>query len=95
MRTLSDGALIGHDNGCSQGQFPSLSCDLVDTPVHAHSLQAKLQLSERKGRSFDTGVRTLSTCGGQDEKAAAAHHFIVTITRVLAWVLRSHQGAHR
>src|SRR3712207_494110 len=43
MRTLSDGALIGHDNGCSQGQFPLGASDLVDTPVHAHSIQAEAQ----------------------------------------------------
>jgi hypothetical protein len=69
--------------------------DLVDTPVHAHSIQAASQLSEGRGCSFDTGVRALSARGGQGEKAAAAYHFIGMITRLLAWVLRSHKGVDR
>jgi hypothetical protein len=38
---------------------------MVDTPVHAHSLQVEVQFSERRGCSSDTGARTLAACGGQ------------------------------
>ncbi len=78
---------MSSDNGCSQGQFSSDARDRVDTPVHAHSLQAEWQFSQGRGCSYATGVRTLSVCAGQGQNAAAAHHFLVMITRVLAWVL--------
>ena len=57
-------ARMSSDNGGSQGQFPLGASDLVDTRVHAHSIQAKAQLSEGRGCSFDTGVDTLSAYGG-------------------------------
>jgi hypothetical protein len=95
MRTLSDGASIGHDNGCSQIQFHSGARDLVDTPVQAHSIQAASLFSEGKGCSFDTGVHTLSACGGQGEMAAAAHHFIGHDNSRVGAVLRSYRGAAR
>jgi hypothetical protein len=66
----------------------------VDTPVHAHSIQAAYQLSEGTGCSFDTGVHTLSACGEQGEKAAVAHDFMVIITLVPAPVLQSHNGSY-
>ena len=88
-------ALISSDNGRSQGQFSLGARDQVDTPVQAHSIQAASQFSEGRGYSFDTGVHTLSTCGGQGEKTAVAHLSLVTITRVWASVLRSHKGANR
>src|SRR5918993_199251 len=46
----------------------------MDTPVHAHVIQAKAQFAEGRGCSSGIGVHTLSACGGQGEKAAAAHH---------------------
>ncbi len=67
----------------------------MDTPVHAHSIQAASQFSESRGCSSDTSVHTLSSCGGQGENAAAAHHFLVMITRAFALELRSHKGADR
>jgi hypothetical protein len=67
---------ITSDNGCSQGKFSWGARAPVDTPVHAHSPQAVSQFSERRGCSSDTGVHTLSACGGQGEKAAVVHHFI-------------------
>ena len=67
----------------------------MDTPVHSHSLQAEAQFSEGRGCSSDTGAHPLSTCGRQGEKAAAAHDFIVLLTRALAPELRSHKGADR
>jgi len=48
----------------------------VDTPAQAYSIQAEAQFSEGRGGSFDTGVHTLSACGGQGEKVAAARHNI-------------------
>ncbi len=62
--------------GYAQGQSPSSVRAVVDTPVHAHSIQAKSLFSERRGCSSDTGVRTLSACGGQGEKAAADRYGI-------------------
>jgi hypothetical protein len=48
----------------------------MDTPVHAYSIQDESQFAERRGCSSATGVRTLSACGEQGEKAAAARHII-------------------
>ncbi len=68
---------------------------VLDTPVQAHSIQAASQFPEGRGCSFDTGVHTLSARDGQGENAAAAHHFLVMITRVLGWVLGSRKRADR
>ena len=76
MRTLSDGALIGHDNGCSQGQLPSGAREVVDTGVHAHAIQAEAPFSESRECSSATGAHSLSACGGQGEHVAAARHVI-------------------
>ena len=67
----------------AQGKSIALACKgaaiseqsaraLVDTPVQAHSRHAASQFAEDRGCSSDKGVHTLSACGGQGGKTAAA-----------------------
>ena len=49
MRTLSDGASIGHDNGCSQDQPSKGEILVLDTPGQALSLQGEHELKRAAG----------------------------------------------
>ncbi len=66
--------------------------DLANTPAHAHSIQSEAQVSEGRGRSFDTGVHTLFVRGGQREKALLLAISLVTIAHVSASVPESHEA---
>ena len=49
MRTLTDGAVIAHDNGCSQDQPSKGEILVLDTPGQALSLQAEHELKRAAG----------------------------------------------
>ncbi len=48
----------------------------MDSLVQAYSIQAASQIAEGKECSSDTGVHTLSACGGQGEMTTVARHSI-------------------